>query len=762
VVGPADPPAGAWAELTPLTGDAAPRIWSLVAEPRAAVAEPPPWPELVAEVTADTRLPRGPAMVCTGAPDGAVGCRRVYLHRPDGAISRGPAPEDLAVELEFGAGVSVVGRYRLDGLPVEGARISVVPADLESGRAFSLPLTAEGTKLRRTTTTDADGRFRTPPLRPGRYHLETRLPTGAVHRPDPFELPDAADLEAATGPRADQELIVWDLGELDAADELAVEVIVLDGDGQPLPDARVDARQGTTRRDLRSFNGRADAEGWVRLSGFTVELPTRVDCGLDGYRDWGADFELLPVEVICRLEELAVVTGRVIDVNGEAALGAISAVPRPVDGVEEPSPPGTAATGVSSAPDADGFFRLELPPGEHHFTAAAPGLVVDRRVLRLGAGERLDLGDIPLQAGREFEGRVVEAPPKADGPPPLVARERRPVAVAGAEIRAVDPPGAARATSDAEGLFTLAAIGDVPLHLEVRAEGFAAHRLELDREAQRRDDPLEIMLERGGWIRALVDGADGPCAGCRLRLEPGGLTLRTDADGEVVTDALRPGRYRVERPRVLHLGSQVLEIPATLTRHARVVADEITTVRFELEPERWPVRFDPHPGPGWWLIARTSRGEERLEPSDDLFHIPRPRGEPHHLFLTRFDPETDAEVEVRVAVVDGGRRPPETTSGLDPLTLELPDGHVEGRVSGTGGFGSADGRLAGVRVRLQTVADGAHVAELRTGDDGRFHLPHVPPGVYSVVLGERAFQFISVAPGESLDLGDFQLADGGY
>ncbi|MEO1088604.1 MAG: carboxypeptidase-like regulatory domain-containing protein, partial [Acidobacteriota bacterium] len=293
----------------------------------------------------------------------------------------------------------------------------------------------------------------------------------------------------------------------------------------------------------------------------------------------------------------------------------------------------------------------------------------------------------------------------------------------------------AQAQTDAEGRFTLAAICDAPLHLEVTAEGFAAHRLELDRAAQRRDEPLEIALERGGWIRATVDGEDGPCAGCALRLEPGGVALTTDADGEALTPALRPGRYRIERPRVVHLGSQVVEIPATISRRARVVAGEITTVRFELEPERWPVRFVPAAASDWWLIARTSTGEERLEPAaDGLFHVPRPRGEPRHLFLTRFDPRTGAPVEVRVATLDGARRPRSTQAGPEPLDMPLPDGHVEGRVS------DVRSPRAGVRVRLQTVESGAHVAELRTGPDGHFELPHVPPGVYSVVLGERAFQ----------------------
>ncbi|MEO1366326.1 MAG: carboxypeptidase-like regulatory domain-containing protein [Acidobacteriota bacterium] len=785
LLAPAEPADGAWVEVTPL-GDrtATARRWSMVAgaaaepstaaapEPGAAgdaapaaeagdlgaSASPATWPELRAGERLDPELPRGPAAVCTGAPGLAVGCRRVFLHRPGPAISRGPAVDALTVELDLGPGFAVVGAYRMDGLPVEGARVSVAPATLESARAFTLPLEVDGPRLRRSVDTDADGRFALPPLRPGTYRLETRLPTGAIHRPEPFELPAVDDVLDAAGPRGEDDQVVWDVGEFEAIDGLAVEVFALDGDGRPVEGAAVEARQGATRRDLRSFRGRVDADGWRRLSGFTVDLPLRLDCSAPGYSPWGADYELLPVEVVCTLERRATITGRLVDVNGEAAGGAVSARRR-VDGEPAPGAPGAVAR-----PDVDGHFRLEVAPGTHQLTAAAPGLRIDRRVVQLAAGEVLDLGELPLGAGRPIEGRVVEAPAERDGPPPLVQRETEPIAVAGAEIRALEPPGAALASTDADGRFELAAIGDSPLHLEVAAEGFAAHRLELDRAAQRRDAPLEIALERGGWIRAVVDDDDGPCAGCALRLEPGGVALTTDADGEALTPALRSGRYRIERPRVVHLGSQVVEIPATISRRARVVAGEITTVRFELEPERWPVRFVPAAGPDWWLIARTSAGEERLEPAaDGLFHVPRPRGEPRHLFLTRFDPRAGAAVEVRVATLDGSRRPRTTQAGPEPLDVPLPDGHVEGRVSDLRPPGSAvRAPRAGVRVRLQTVESGAHVAELRTGPDGHFELPHVPPGVYSVVLGERAFQFISIAPGQELDLGDFQLFDGGF
>ncbi|MEO1087101.1 MAG: hypothetical protein AAFY88_22930, partial [Acidobacteriota bacterium] len=150
LIAPADPADGAWVEVTPLAGAAAARRWSMVApapdetvavprvdasggdapgadDPESEAAPPPaepgdvtepaaaPWPELRPGEPLDPGLPRGPAMVCTGAPDFAVGCRRVFLNRPGPAISRGPAAEALAVELELDPGFAVIGAYRMDG-----------------------------------------------------------------------------------------------------------------------------------------------------------------------------------------------------------------------------------------------------------------------------------------------------------------------------------------------------------------------------------------------------------------------------------------------------------------------------------------------------------------------------------------------------------------------------------------------------------------------------------------------------------------------
>ena len=750
-----EPPEGAWIELMPLGLVGEPGLLSLTAQNPDSAAQPLALP---------AELPSGATMVCSGAPSVAVGCQRVFLHRQ--ADRRGEVADDLEITVDFAPGLEIVGLYVMDALPVEGARVTLVPAGLEASRAFSVPLQpeeagADGRRaMVREVLTDAEGRFRLPQVREGHYRLETLLPTGRVHRPDPFELPAPQDVEI--GPLGDEQRILWDLGQFDVTDWLAVEVVAVDEHGEPIVGVEVTARQGSSLRSLLSFRGRTDADGLLRLSGFDPERPLRLDCVAAGHGAWGADFELLPVEVVCRLDRLARVMGRLLDVGGEPLTGGAVSM-RLSDEQADDRVAGQADAGrMTAVPGEDGDFSLQVPSGRYALTVAAPGRQSDERVVYLDAGEELDLGEIALAPGRELKGLVIEAPAPPDGPPPLnLQDEGEPVPVPFAEVRAIEPPGAAQASVDGDGAFVISSIGDASLELEVTAEGFAAERLVLEPAEQRRDSPLLIELHRGGWIRALVSQGGEPCAGCVVRLLPHGPDLLTDAEGEALSPPLRPGLYRLEKPQVLHLGSQVVEIPSALIRRTRVVADEVSTVRFELEPERVAVRFEPRPDSShdWWLIARSAVGEERLEPDEEgLFHVPRPGQLPQHLFLTRFDPVSGHDVEVRVATLAPSVRLPAD----EPLVLPLPSGAIHGRLRGQklGEVGLRE--LAGVRVRLQTIADGAHVAELRSDAEGRFHLEHIPPGVYSVVFGERSFQFISLSDGTRLDLGDFQLVDGAF
>lgn len=715
---------GGWLELTPLASDERPASLMLLGHRRSEDGERRLKPEGVA----------GPAMLCTGGRPWAVRCEEIYLERElTTEVGAGP----WEVEAQFAAGVEVVGRYRLDRWPVAGARVAVVPAELEAARPFTMPL---GRRLRglrpgvrsgamvREVLTDGDGRFALPALAAGRYFLETILPSGRVHRSDPFDLPGVAAVRAQAA-ASDEDRVTWDLGVIDVADGPVVEVQVRDPEGSPVPGARVACRQGDGPRELRSFEAAADRHGDARLSGFLIERPVHLSCRAPGYTVFEREFELLPAVVLCTLEPLGLVTGEVLGIEGLGVPGAaVSVVP-----IAEPS--GEAVVG--SVDGAGRFIVGELAPGEYALTAAAPGREVAEQTFTLVAGERLDLGAIVLLRGRELPGRVIDA----DNEEPI----------AGAEIRALDPPGAVWARSDDRGEFTLASRTDRPLVLEAAAEDYAPAEVVVEPARLFEEAPLVIELVRAGWIRAVVwdEAADLPCQGCPLVVQPSAEELRTDAWGEAVSGPLARGYYRVYRPRVTHLGSTVLEQRDAEMRYVRVEPGRIATVRFGESRRPLRVVFWPASEPGWSLSVRTPWRTERVSrEADGSFRVRHRRGESAELFLQLWDPVAGAEVAVRQATLPADLE-------LKELVLPRRSAVLAGRAT-TGG-----GPIAGERVRLRSV-DGAEQAEVRSRADGRFRIPHLPPGVYAVMIGDRVVRFVSLYDGQTLDLGTFELIAGGY
>ncbi len=96
----------------------------------------------------------------------------------------------------------------------------------------------------REVATNEAGRFRLPEIAPGEYFLETLLPSGRVHRTDPFEVPDRNTLRRhyEVNERVEGK-VFWDLEIIVVPSGLDVELVVVDGVGDPIPDAAA-----TTRR----------------------------------------------------------------------------------------------------------------------------------------------------------------------------------------------------------------------------------------------------------------------------------------------------------------------------------------------------------------------------------------------------------------------------------------------------------------------------------------------------------------------------------
>ncbi|MEM7582907.1 MAG: carboxypeptidase-like regulatory domain-containing protein [Acidobacteriota bacterium] len=741
--------ADGWLELTPL-GTAAPAAVIRLGDRSAADGD----------LRIPPRMADGVAILCSGGEALAVLCEQIYL---ESAVWLA-ADASADIEVRFEPGLAVSGRYLLDGWAVVGARVAAVPVGVEAGRAFTMPLelgSSEGDdgSLRREVMSDAEGRFVLPPLAAGAYFLETVLPSGRVHRSSPFELPSPDSARRESGAEADA-TVTWDLGEIDVAEGLVVAFQVTDWRGQPLAGALVAARQGSTPSTLVRFEAATDAEGQARLSGLSPDHPVHLSCRRPGYLRIEREAPLLPVQFSCALEPLAAVAGEVIGIDGqvpeglavsitavaESALAAALAAAEP--GEDPALRESSQASKRSPEPvelqvdDEGAFIALELAAGVYRVRAAAPGFEAVDRELELEPGQRLIMESIVLPFGRRLEARVIEK----DSERPL----------AGVEVTAVSPPGAVAAVSDAEGMVRFADPGSDRLVLRLLAAEHASREISLSKVQREAQQPLVFEMERAGWLRALVweDRQGVPCQGCRLMLQPSAVELLTDGSGEALSEPLLPGRYRVYRPRVTHLGSSVVEQDDAEYRSVRIEPGEIATVRFGELRRQLRVRFNPGlpPAPGgapWSLSVRARRHVERYWPeADGSFIIDQPPQQAVQLFLQTYVAETASEMEIWQVDL--------AAEGLDrELTLELGSAAVTGRASVSGE------PLAGEWMHLKTLGN-ATVGSVKTRADGSFHLPLVPAGIYAVAIGDLNITFASLRSGVTLDLGAFQLLPGGF
>lgn len=704
-------------------------------------------------------LPVGPALLCSGARNRGTSCRAFFLYRGPAGDFRG----ELEVTAAFAPGRPITAEVRQRAFPVEGAEVRVVPAGLATLRPFSLPLTPDpaGSQPIRALRTDTFGRFETPAIAPGTYFLEIRLPSGRLYRGQEFILEGASEDDSrptdrpGAGEREDdsigsslaEEPEPFDLGRIDIDEGLALEARLLDPADQPIPDAVIEARQGTHLLDLVTFEQLTDSAGEARLAGFSAEQPVTLRFGARGFRAAELTFDLLPARIEAILEPFATLEGEVLVGEGDPAAGARVSLQA---GLTAPAavsfPEASEVTSVPSAEslapqaiDDDGRFRfVDLVAGEYELIAAAPGRAVYRTSLRIEPGERLRLDPISLLSGREVDGRVVDKGTREG--------------LAGVTISAKTPAGAVETESGADGRFRFFTASEEPLELLFTGEGHAENLLHLEPERLADDQPLEVELEPAGWILATVaDGTEAqlPCQGCRLLLSPGEHPLTTDPEGEALSQPLAPGRYRLGRPSVVHLGSTAIEQTDAEIREVRVTAGEITTVRFGEPREAISLTFDPAWDPRWSLVLRAPGRSERVLPrADGSFPVTRRPGETPRLFARFFD-----SVAGRDGELYQGDLP--ATISEDELVIPRHSTRFHGRVE-------VDGvPRSGLRIQLLDLT-GEALGSLWTGDDGTFSASHVPIGVYSLQLEDRAIGFLSLRDGLDLDLGTFDLPDGSF
>lgn len=759
-------PEGLWLELTPLALPGTQEAENRDLRPAVLLPEDSaPGLTWLPERTA------GPAMLCRGVDADtqeredeagtrtwAVACELIAVWRDDPEALL-PPPDDPRIVVEAVTGPPVVGRYLVGNLPVAGAAVSVVPARLDTPVPFRLPLIWTGGRFARRLATDDEGFFRLPRLAPGDYVLEAELPGGRLHRSDVVTVPEIADLRYDAGAHPDEDL-VFDLGDVDVRQGLTLDVRATDAmTGAPMPGVHVALRQGETPADLVTFRARTGDDGVARFDGLVVEMPSSLACAAPGLATVRHEWQLLPVSVDCEMEPLAALAGQIFDPDGEPIPAThVQLFPADVDGAVT-GRASRAAMHETTAGGDGAFLFADVAGGTWRLQAAAPGFRVDEQIVRLDAGERRLLDAITLLPGREVLVRV-KGP---DGEP-----------VPGAEIIAVEPAGAVATTADADGEALFAHPGPETT-IEVTGLEYAAERVTLPSQTAPSDPsdaakgPFDVILRPGGWIRVLVslgrsdESANAtPCSGCELWIEPGGRRLVTDGRGEALSPPLGPGTYRVLRSRFSHAGGTVVEEPRAEEKAVRVAEGEVSTLRFTSGTDTWTVRFQPRPDParGPWTLIVASAGERRtVSPANDgSYEIELPpeaaRGRPVALVLSHLDEASGAESWTRVARLPAW---PDPQTAESDGAIALPSGQIEGRALRTDTTAS-DAPAAGTLVRLVGFHDLGHVAETTTAPDGTFTFRHLPAGVYSLQIRDILYTYVSLGPGQHLDVGPRRLA----
>jgi len=697
--------------------------------------------EVLDRLGAREDLVPGLTLVCTGGEERSVDCRQLWLD-----------PEALdGLELRARPGRPVTGRVTLEGAGLDGASVALVPAEFKTTRLLTLPLSLpEGAEEPvREVETDEDGRFTLPALAPGDYRLLLELPGGRRDHETTFTvtLPRRAGPNAGTRtPAVAEPLDSLDLGDLDFPAGLSVEVVVIGPDGQPIPGALVGAVQAGPDRArnpaaVTELQAGTDESGHAVLGGLAPDLPASVVCRAPGFDLWRERFDAPPSFVTCTLAPLGLLTGRVVDEEGEP----LSVARVTLSGSSSFSGPWVETADVGR--EDEGRFRFEdLDEGRVRLVAASPGHAAKTLSLTLEPGEARDVGELVLEPGVRWSIRVVEKTPEA---------EREPVA--DATITAVSPPGSlAPATTDSWGEVEVEGPATGTLQVEVQAEGFAPLRVEVPETARTLDsEPFEIVLERGGWIEAHVwdEEAETPCAGCQVSLSGSGPSqgLVTDASGTARSGPLAPGPWQASLARVQGFGGMVTRSGGHDVRRVTVAPGETTEVRFGDPAQTVEVVVSPPPlsetgGPeAWQLVVRDLADAVRLYAFDASGSaiVRRPEGAAV-LSLTG----GGTTVELGTLAEDAA----------DPTLIERPSGLLTCRLpANLDGNGPVPGRT---RLVLVNLGDGRRVATVDGEPGAVVRIPFLATGVYELRGGGRSLGTTAVVDGRETDLGNLGEGDG--
>lgn len=645
------------------------------------------WGGLAAGVDVELRVTKtgfAPARVAATPPSSGQPARplRIVLRRGRSAFGRVLGPDQRPV-----AGAQVSLRTAVAAGPRERFRVALDPESLDTFEAV----------------TGAEGRFDLGNLPTGRYDLKARGRGWA-----PLTVPN---LEIPEGNRA------TDLGTLVLARGVALEGSVVDSAGKPVEGAEIrvnDTGQPVPFRRLEAGGepvGLSGLDGFFRIEDLRAGNTVDLSVARTGYGPGEAREVQVPAEQPVRivLQAVGAVSGRVVDPDGEPVADASVRVdfrPRTSGGF-------MAFSGAPQADqtDAEGSFRItDVMPGPVGLVAQAPGwqagTVAD---LDLKPGEEKRGVEIVLSPAAVLEGRVLSPSGRA---------------LPGAEVHL--PPegmrrsGYHRAGTDGDGRYVLDSLPPGQLTVEATHPDHGTARRQV--ELRVGDNSLDITLEGGSEVSGrVIDETGAPVAGAQVILgtpdvfqvlrattqSDGSFRLAAVADGSYLARAIKEGFAQAERVPVNVDGSSVPGIELRLSRGG-VIVGRITGIELsELSRVQ--------------LLAWGGRGLAaggRVEPDGSY----------------RIDHVKEGEWRVR-AELPGTGLYAEGVARLEPgasearLDLEMERGlELTGRVRRNGAPVSGEPLLL----------DGPQRTIGETDAGGRFRFQGLPPGLYSLRLGDRS------------------------
>jgi protocatechuate 3,4-dioxygenase beta subunit len=372
--------------------------------------------------------------------------------------------------------------------------------------------------------TDASGRFRLPVKRAVPYTMRVEAKGLAGRTVDKARPGTPLDVALTRG--------------------AALEGTVRDGvTGQPVPQARVEARQEMTLSlpwEPKAGVAQAvtDAKGHFRLEGLAggpQTVSARVTGGNSGRKNGAlpgrpADIYLFPG---------ATLSGTVWGPGNLRVAGAVVRA--------EADAPGFRIAPEPAVSDDQGRYEIMgIEPGSYRLAARhkdfAPELVDGVTVERGGDAH----ADINLDKGASVVGRLV-AGPEQTVPGRVTIQEIDGQAVPWSLSEIL------RAEAGADGRFRLEMLPSGAHVLGVRAPGYSSKRVDVQVRPGGRDvDVGDIELESGLAIRGRVrDAAGRPIAGANLTASQAGMMAPSpvqavsEADGSFVIGGLQPGAYRL-------------------------------------------------------------------------------------------------------------------------------------------------------------------------------------------------------------------------